>query len=367
MPVIGGYTDYDFIGDYNTANSTDLVGSYLIFLWVPAAGKYWMALDMWNQDGVTESPATFAIIDPVTKTIEGFSDETGFLHTQALIAEVSAFDGCVWVQGVNSSGVGRYYTKYNPDGTVAVQSSTAQGNLNSMYVSPVADKVFGWQNNYPSPGYQIKELDTSTGTVGSAVVTSSNYIEVSTVFDSAGCLWFSTSSAGPNGVLKKYDPSDSSITDVYTISDNSGYPRVAYYNSALDQVLFWVQGSALLISINVADNSVADSVSLTSPWATTAFLGWPGYNAHSNKYWSWFTYGTGGYGAFDPADINAEPDIYEVSDSGGAYLLPDCYQHEVCADASVYGDTDIYYVRIWPGTPDAVRRYTIVNINARRR
>lgn len=372
MPTKPGWTDIDFIGAYNAANSTDWKTSLAWFLWVPSAGKYWIAVDMFAGDGVTESPGSWAIIDPITRSIEGFSDESGFTHTTIDGIAYSESDGCVWTRGRNSLFVGFYYTKYASDGSVLVQSPSVQGSLTHITASPVTGQLYGWQNNSPSPGYQIKTVDGTTGELGSAVITSSDPIAVTFVFDGAGDVWYRTNSGPTSAKVWRYDVAGATSYEALSVSGTTDLPYLWLYNSRDDTILLsYPSGSPKKIKwINVSDYSVAETVEFGSDWSNS-IRSFDEFDTYRGKVWCWISAYYGlitieAYALVDPADWDAEPEYYEWGAYGGGYAVTNGYQHEVCVDAAVYDPAEIYYTRIWPGSV-ASRRWVNVNINMRRR
>lgn len=409
MPFVTPYTDVDFVADYNAANSTDWRSADTYLVWVPSAGKYWLELTPKNAANTTDSPGVWAIIDPATRAISGFSDPWG-IASEAMVRLGAFYDpyhDAVFAQSLRWSPVEYRFARFDPDGTLNAISGVLDYSFRWFRVNPVTGHIYalisraiGW-TELASIDPTTCEIDhfisiptgvtTGLGSEVDTMIASPREIWLWAEHDSDGNLYYTVNEAEAPGTdgdgnvftvyrttVYKFDQTTETGTAIYTTDDNVTAVMGCYRPDTNELLLYfydysdssryatWMDCDTGSISTPelLADTSVVWSANLEPTWhtATARVFDRVQYNDPTPPY----DYHAGG-ADFDPADMDAEPNVYEVSeDSSVSYGVVNGYGSEVWVSNYTYDGSDHYYTRIWGGAAVA-RKIAIINVNLRRR
>jgi len=409
MPFVTPYTDVDFVRDYNAANSTSWQSADSYLVWVGSTGRYWLEISPRDISWTTASPGVWAIINPATKQIESFSDSWGFA-SEGYIAWYpfySGFHDAVFAEVVRYSPTRYYFGRFDSDGTLAAVSGELVGQVLMPSANPVSGEIYalarralGW-NEFAAFDPATCEIDHyvtiptgyTTG-LGSEVNTMIQYprrIGPNTAHDSDGNFYYlvdETPGTDGSGVsfsvyrstVYKFDQTGETGAALYTTDDDVS-AAIGCYRTDTNELLLYLHDysdstrytawldcdtGTLATPELLADTSIIWGSALMLPtWhsATSRVFDIVYYN-DATPPWDYHQ----GAADFDPADMDAEPNVYEVSqDSSVSYGVVNGYGSEVWVSNYTYDGADRYYTRIWGGAPAVTRRGSIINVNMRRR
>ena len=405
MPFVTPYIDVDFVAEYNAANSTDWRNADTNLVWVQTTGKYWLGLRPRDGSNVDPSPGVWAIIDPSTRSIEGFSDpwETITDGELAWYPIFSSYHDSVFCPGISySGGTTRVLAKFNSDGTRAVQSSSLSYNYGYFSVNEVSGKIYsivsratGWKEfcafnaSTCEPDHYVA---LPTGYVTDGVYSLIQYprqIHSVTAHDADGNFFYAvTHSPGVDGdgvvftdygsVIYKYDQDAETGTAIYT-SDSNVVAQLGAYRPDTNEVLVYFSSysdssrKGAWMNCATGSMSAVETFSDTSPiWGSAYWT--PVWHASTSRVFDIVFHDDPllgyyqGAADFDPADLDSEPNIYQVSnDSSVSYFVANGYSSQVWGSNYTWDGADRFYTRIWGASVAAARRRAIVNINMRRR
>lgn len=407
MPFVTPYTDVDFVADYNAANSTDWQSEDSFLVWVPSASTYWLALHPRNLANTTDCPYVWAILNPATRQISGFSDGWGLPSIAYLQdAHYDSYADAVYAQSWGGSPSGYRLTRFDVDGTINVTSGVLDYQLVVFSVNPVSGKLYGIIRR--ALGWmEFCEFDTTTceadhfvtiptgettGLTGEVdtMIQYPRRIGLNTAHDSDGNFYYlvdespGTDPSGPvysvyRSTLYKFDQTTETGSALYTTDDDVS-AAIGCYRPDTNEVLLYLNDYsdssryAVWIDCDTGSASTPELLTDTSViWGSAN--GYPTWHTATSRVFDlvWYNDSTPPYdyhagGAdFDPADMDAEPNVYEVSeDSSVSYGVVNGYANEVWVSNYTYDGSDHYYTRIWGG-PAVARKIAIINVNMRRR
>lgn len=406
MPFVTPYIDVDFVAEYNAANSTDWVCADTRLVWIPSTGKYWLELGPRDGSYVDPAPGAWAIIDPVTRTIGGFSDPWDTISDGETYwyAIYSSYHDAVFAPAWTfTGGETKVLAKFDSDGTLAAQSGALDYMFRYLSANPVTGELYsivsralGWMEfcSFDTATCEPDHFVTiptgvTTGLGGTeTMIQDPRRLETNTAHDADGNFFYvvtETPGTTPGGdvytnyrsTIYKFDQTTETGTSIY-VTDTDVVAQLGCYRPDTNEVLVYLKSytdssrKGAWMDCSTGTLSTPETFVDTSPIWGSAYRT-PVWNVATSRvldivfhYDALLGYYQGG-ADFDPADLDSEPNIYQVSDdSSVSYIVANGYGSQVWVSNYTWDGADHYYTRIWPGSV-ASRRWVNVNINMRRR